>query len=1033
MFKTIPQTDFSGGANYVVNPYLVSQKQAAAINNLTLDEHGSLRTRGGLRFATQGPLTSPIVYRNVFVKVNGTQIPLAIYNVGTGNKLYQTAPVWSLVGTFTTAEKIPWSFGINDKYIFLNGYETPFEYNGTTFVRITAGAGQTVPPGAKHGLFHLGAMWIWNTSATTTTLDGPSSLRASDPNNPDSWPNANQTFISKDDGQVGMGCSSFTIVETGISPTATLVLFKNFSTYEVTGVFGASNFSVQQVKSDMGCIAPRTIQFVSGFGIIRLTHKGFALYNGVEDRLISEEVRPQIFGGISGEHFISAVDFASIDTAWGVQVPNPPLYIAACPEFSNAGLTKLFIYDLVRRAWSMATVPVPVSSLVLLLQPGAVPHVQVGAFNNGRIYTFFPISVYIDSTQNDVLVRIPWSVRTKAYFNTNQMHSTYFRRGLFNVMGQPLYPVDITPIIDGVPDEKQRHYFPDIGIGQPPPNNIPQLSETVMSVDIMRSGHTIQYLVEGEGRFHLRGIETHTIEKPPTRYGQIKKFGTTEPFVAPVITTLTLSKTLDPSDDPGKFDVYVDTFPSSPSHLVLEGIGGGASISTTISPGTYQIAELGNPASGTDIADYTVTFGGDANSTGVVVIPEGTTKAVTITNSIGGTRLLTTGFEEGNSWVFRDGGNVLHSTVFTEGSAYINNPPHIVTDFVHSGTYSLQYNDTPGMSKNLNPTYTAPYTLSLKAYLLIHTLPSTNGDRLGVLAFSRSTPDPVTDPPVLLIGLKRISSTTAAVFMENNSTSGSHHQETGGILSVDTWYRVVASITVQSNDTTWSSKCRVYANNATTATATLTDSGTDYVSQTRAVNKFSISPYYGTATGVWDIRIDDLVFVNGIVSPNPIGIALISPNTDVSVQWTKAGSAPAASNALNIGYLDSDWPDDSLKHNDANTSAKVDRYTVRGEGSPANTSVLVSRIDVYHRSDLNATNTLKLSVWDNLGNQTLSPEISTFDTGFSARTDTHLVLGTPGKTFANILSYNLGIRSEGAGSSTRVVKTLWANVEYTPS
>jgi len=73
----------------------------------------------------------------------------------------------------------------------------------------------------------------------------------SDANAPNSWPNANQTFISKDDGQQGTGLATFTIAETGISPTQTLVCFKNFSTYQVTGVFGATSFGVQKVKSDM--------------------------------------------------------------------------------------------------------------------------------------------------------------------------------------------------------------------------------------------------------------------------------------------------------------------------------------------------------------------------------------------------------------------------------------------------------------------------------------------------------------------------------------------------------------------------------------------------------------------------------------------------------------------------------------------------------------------------------------------------------------------------------------------------------------
>src|SRR5262249_57836425 len=113
-----------------------------------------------------------------------------------------------------------------------------------------------------------------------------------------SWPNANQIFIDKDDGDSGNGMGQFTVAETGISPSTSQILFKNFSAYQMTGVFGSTNpaFSIQRIKSDMGCVAARSIRFAPGFGLIRLAHRGFALFDGVDDRLISEEIRPMLFG-----------------------------------------------------------------------------------------------------------------------------------------------------------------------------------------------------------------------------------------------------------------------------------------------------------------------------------------------------------------------------------------------------------------------------------------------------------------------------------------------------------------------------------------------------------------------------------------------------------------------------------------------------------------------------------------------------------------------------------------------------------------
>ena len=127
------------------------------------------------------------------------------------------------------------------------------------------------PRGAAHAINHAGSLWLWNTSPTNTSdnLDGPSVLKMSDSNNPNSWNPLNVAFVGKNDGQQGMGMASFTIAETGITPTASLVLFKEFSTYQVIGVFGATDFEIEKAQTDLGCIAPRTIKFVPGFGIVR--------------------------------------------------------------------------------------------------------------------------------------------------------------------------------------------------------------------------------------------------------------------------------------------------------------------------------------------------------------------------------------------------------------------------------------------------------------------------------------------------------------------------------------------------------------------------------------------------------------------------------------------------------------------------------------------------------------------------------------------------------------------------------------------
>ena len=260
---------------------------------------------------TTSPTTNPVLYNgNLYASTN---FPFSIQTVGGVNHLFRTDVIpWTDIGAFQTAYATPQSSTVLGKEFFIAGYETPWTWDGTTFAQIGAGGGETVPPGAKHGAFHLSTMWLWNTNATTTTLDGPSSLRASAVNNIASWPSNFQAFIGKDDGQQGMGLAQYTIAESGISPTTTLIAFKEYSGYQISGTFGGT-IAIQKIKSDLGCIAPRTIQFVTGFGIVRMTHKGFALYNGVDDKLISEEVRPAIYG--NGIDFTS-LDFNNISRSW---------------------------------------------------------------------------------------------------------------------------------------------------------------------------------------------------------------------------------------------------------------------------------------------------------------------------------------------------------------------------------------------------------------------------------------------------------------------------------------------------------------------------------------------------------------------------------------------------------------------------------------------------------------------------------------------------------------------------------------------
>lgn len=525
--QAIVQRDFSGGVNLVTNPYLVKPQQIMAVRNMLLDEHGSLSTRdGSLTLTTSPDTTNPIVYRSVLNKVNGTSLPYALQNTGSVNTLRRTDTTpWTLIGSTTSSFVIPTSVTAVDTEVFACGYETPRTWDGATWGTITALGGQVLPPGAQHIAFHLGSVWIWNTSPNTTTLDGPSSLRMSDATNPlGSWPSANQSFIAKDDGQTGMGLSAYTIAETGISPTATLVAFKQYSAYQISGVFGASNFSIQRIKSDMGCLAPRTIQFVSGFGVIRLTHKGFALYNGVDDKLISEEIRPMIFGDAAGplSHAggVQGINFAAANRAYAAQSQNPPLYLCAAP-ISGTPLTRLFVYDLIRKAWTICDYPTAFQCLSLVVTPTTQPQIQAGAATGGTIQRLFSG----DATDNGT--PIAWSFRTRPVSANPPTELAYFRRATLDVLYTPSQSVNVSIAPAGQTAFSRTALFNAPAAGSIWGNPLAVWGQFVwgatntiesrVSVDIQRTAPSTFLDISGTGIVRCRAISWQVVTKPLTR------------------------------------------------------------------------------------------------------------------------------------------------------------------------------------------------------------------------------------------------------------------------------------------------------------------------------------------------------------------------------------------------------------------------------------------------------------------------------------------------------------------------------------
>lgn len=371
------------------------------------------------------------------------------------------------------------------------------------------------PRGAAHGIVYAGSLWLYNTSPETTSdqLDGPTCLKMSDSDNPNSWNPVNIAFLGKDDGTQGTGMATFTIAEVGIAPTGSLVCFKEFSTYQVLGVFGATDFQIVQAQTDLGCIAARTIQFLAGYGIVRLTHMGFAIFDGVKDKLISEEIRPYLYGGIQLNADIVGLDFSYVYLSYAVQSSVPPMYVCLAPlSGANGSLSRMFVYDLVLKAWTILNLPWSVTTL-LQARTGEGNPLTLGFRGDGTgiLERFFAGDASWDAASlvpsiPAAQTAITWSFQTVYVYDEGSSARVFYREVVIRGYGNA-GPITVTIQSDGNPAQTYQTYI------EPQPFS----GQFEASVDLMFTAQIVNIGVQGTGVVTIDGLDWKVSPKPGGR------------------------------------------------------------------------------------------------------------------------------------------------------------------------------------------------------------------------------------------------------------------------------------------------------------------------------------------------------------------------------------------------------------------------------------------------------------------------------------------------------------------------------------
>lgn len=275
--------------------------------------------------------------------------------------------------------------------------------NSGTLLWLNVGQAALSPPGAAYVFQHLDCLFLWGVGQSygADGITGPDALWQSDKDDPQSFNPGKTTFVGKGDGTTAQGGCVYSLSEAGIAATPQLVLFKDASTYSFLNSFDA-NPALVPVSGGLGCIAPESVQFIGGFGVMRLSYMGFTLFDGQLEHVseYTDAIRGYLFGGLPD---VAPLDLINIQKSVSFQCINPNMYWCFCPIQGGFGAlpgvragsgvaTRGFGYDWDLKQWAVIDLPFPVSAAVFNPQASFVAtnyQSIVGGVDDGVVRSMF--------------------------------------------------------------------------------------------------------------------------------------------------------------------------------------------------------------------------------------------------------------------------------------------------------------------------------------------------------------------------------------------------------------------------------------------------------------------------------------------------------------------------------------------------------------------------------------------------------------------------------------------------------------------
>lgn len=366
-------------------------------------------------------------------------------------------------------------------------------------------------------------------------------------------------------------------------------------------------------------------------------------------------------------------------------------------------------------------------------------------------------------------------------------------------------------------------------------------------------------------------------------------------------------------------------------------------------------------------------------------------------------RLFTCGYEENN----------LAETMWHTTGAGTT----VVTTAPHSGTYHLQIAGASGKTttRQLASALGSGSTSYARFYWRTNNAGVANS-RIHYNASSGGT-----------IALQIQKNSGATISLINGITTTT--QTSSMTVSADTWYRFEYEHVI--SDTVGSLTLRIYVGDSTSISETLTISSEDTLPGS-GVRDFFYQENTANASLTYyfdDIAINDASGSFQTSWTGPGNVALLSPNGDTSVAWTKGGT-PAATNWEGVDDVPG-TPNDGTDYNYDSGSTNEDRLALSNLPGAVGAGDTMVLMDVYGRVSASASSgTMAFRIWNESGTGTTGPTMTVNSTTWRFTTTAeNQAYDLASKTKANVDAFSAGYIAQ-SGAVEKRISALWANVEW---